>query len=81
MIQSSVWEAALAEGKAEGKAEGTLAALRELCREQVRKHHPALFSKALSAIDSCSDAERLKSWVIEATDHDDAAFARLLGLS
>jgi hypothetical protein len=38
MIPSSVWEAAYAEGR----AEGGLAVVRDLCREQVRRHHPAL---------------------------------------
>lgn len=84
MIQSSVWRAAWAEGeaegKAEGKAEGELQALRELCREQVRKHHPTLLPGAETAIDACKDAARLKTWVLEATEHDHDVFARLLGL-
>ena len=52
MIQSSVWQAALAEGqaegkavgKAEGKAEGLVEGLRIACRGQVRRHHPDLLA-------------------------------------
>jgi predicted transposase YdaD len=76
MIQSSVWRAAWAEGEAEGE----LQALRDLCREQVRKHHPSLLPRAEAAISACDDRARLKTWVLEATEHDHDAFARLLHL-
>ena len=62
MIQSSVWQAA--------QAEGTLAAFREFCREQVRKHHPALLERAGPLIDTCGDLDRLKAWALGATDFD-----------
>jgi predicted transposase YdaD len=84
MIQSSIWQAAQAEGKAEGraegKAEGALANAREFCREQVRKHHPALVESVWPLIDACDDVGRLKAWFLGATDYDDEGFARFLGL-
>jgi flagellar biosynthesis/type III secretory pathway protein FliH len=84
MIQSSVWQAALAEGqaegKAEGKAEGLVEGLRMACRVQMRRHHPNLLARAEPSIDACSDPERLQLWVVEASVLDDEAFARLFGL-
>jgi predicted transposase YdaD len=84
MIQSSVWQAALAEGqaegKAEGKAEGLVEGLRMACRGQIRRHHPNLLARAEPLIEACSDRERLQAWVVEASELDHDAFARLIGL-
>lgn len=76
MIQSSVWQAALAEGQAEGR----LRAEREVCIELIRKRHPALLAKAIPAIEACEDHEKLGDWILSAGDLDDAGFARLLGI-
>jgi hypothetical protein len=76
MIQSSVWQAALAEGKAEGE----LIALRESCLELVRKHHPVLLSKATPLIETCNDPGLLKIWLLAASDPDEPTFVRLLGI-
>jgi hypothetical protein len=92
MIPSSVWQAAYAEGFAEGRAEGLaegraeslaeggLAVFRDLCREQVRRHHPALLESAGPLIDACDDLGRLKAWFLRATEYDDEGYARFLGL-
>ena len=80
MIQSSVWQAALAEGQAEGKAEGLVEGLRMACRVQMRRHHPNLLARAEPLIEACSDRERLQAWVVEASELDHDAFARLIGL-
>jgi hypothetical protein len=81
MIQSSVWQAALAEGQAEGKAEGLVEGLRLACRVQIRRHHPNLLARAEPLVDGCSDPERLQVWVVEASELQDEAFARLIGLA
>ena len=81
MIQSSVWQAALAEGQAEGKAEGLVEGLRMACRVQMRRHHPSLLVRAEPFIEACNDPERLQVWVVEASELDHEAFARLIGLA
>jgi predicted transposase YdaD len=79
MIQSSVWQAALAEGKEEGRAEG-LRAEREVCVELIRKRHPALLAKAIPVVEACADHTKLGAWILSAGDLDDASFASLLGI-
>ena len=54
--------------------------LRMACRGQVRRHHPNLLARAEPLIEACGDRERLQVWVVEASELDHAAFARLLGL-
>jgi predicted transposase YdaD len=84
MIQSSVWQAAWSEGKAEGKAEGRvegiLAEQRTLCLELIKLHHPGLSAKAAAAVQACSEPAALRTWILKATQLDDPAFARLLGI-
>jgi len=75
MIQSSVWQAALAEGKAEG-----LQAERGLCLEFIKRHHPSLLPKAKACVDACTDPAVLRNWILSAGQLDDAGFARLLGI-
>jgi hypothetical protein len=81
MIQSSVWQAALAEGEAKGKAEGEVTALKDACLELVRKHHPAMLPKATPIVEGCDDPGLLKDWLLAASDPDEVALARRLGLS
>ena len=76
MIQSSVWQAALAEGR----AEGIEAERKELCLELTSRHHPRLLPKAKNAIGSCTDPAVLRNWILSAGQLDDPAFARLLGI-
>ena len=89
MIQSSVWQAAWAEGKqegeaegkAEGEAKGRLETERELCLALVKKHHPALLAKAAPVVEACDDPGLLRTWVLSASDDDEKSFATLLGLT
>jgi hypothetical protein len=39
---------------------------RELCREIVGRCHPTLLNWAIPVIESCTDPDRLKSWVVQA---------------
>ena len=72
MIQSSVWQAAWAEGvQAEQKG---------LCLEFIKRHHPGLLPKAKACVDACTDPAVLRDWILSAGDLDDAGFARLLGI-
>ena len=92
MIQSSVYQEALAEGEAkgrvegeakgrvEGEAKGRVEAERDLCVEMVREYHPRLLEHAVPVIQGCSDAALLKHWVLLAPRTSDEEFARLLGL-
>ncbi len=88
VMQSSLWQEALAEGQARGLAEGEARGLaegavlaeRQLCAAVVRKHHPKLLSLAGKAIASCDDPKTLTRWVLAAPDLTDEEYARLLGL-
>ena len=84
VMRNSIWEAAMAEGEAKGLAEGQAKGMvedrRALCLELARKHHPALLAEARTVIEACNDLERLKGWILGASDADDAGFARMLGL-
>lgn len=77
MIQSSVWNEAVKEGRNEGQ----LQAERRLCTKMVEKYHPALAASAMPAIEACSDPDRLEEWVVSAPDLDDEAYARLLNIA
>ena len=79
MIQSSVWQAAWAEGKAECRAED-IEAERGLCLEFIKRHHPGLLPKAKGCVDACTDLAALRNWISTAGQLDDAGFARLLGI-
>ncbi len=87
MIQSSVWQAAeaegrakgLAEGRAEGRAEG-LAAERDLCADLVRELHPTIADRALPVVASCADPIVLKRWALLAAKGTDADLLKDLGL-
>jgi hypothetical protein len=61
MIQSSVWQAAWAEGRAEG-----LRATRDLCLELIRRRHPALLTKATPVVEACEDHALLCDWILRA---------------
>ena len=81
MIQSSVWNEALKEGRVEGRVEGLLQAQRRLCVMMVEKYHPALIRVARPAIDACPEPARLEEWVVSAPDLDDESYARLLEIA
>jgi hypothetical protein len=81
MIQSSVWQAALAEGEAKGEANGELKALRQACIDLIRKHHPALLPQATPAAMACQDPNVLRDWLLASSDPDEAALAQLVGVS
>jgi hypothetical protein len=76
MIQSSLYTEGLAEGRVEGRVEGE----RELCVALAQKHHPAVFDRARSIIETCPDPDRLKTWALSASDLSDDEFLNLLGL-
>ena len=79
MIESSLYTEALAEGLAAGEAKGRLRGEREVCTALVRKHHPAVFDRAIPIIDGCDDPARLKEWALAASDLSDSDFLKLLG--
>jgi len=74
MMESSLYR----EGLANGRSEGRLAAERELCAALARKYHPAVFERVRPLIESCQDPDRLRDWVLRASDLADADFVRLL---
>jgi predicted transposase YdaD len=84
MMESSLYQAGLAEGRSEGlsegRSEGRLEAAREVCAALARKHHPAVFDRARPLIDSCQDLARLREWALGASDLSDADFLKLLGV-
>lgn len=75
MMQSSIWQEALAEGK----AEGALDAERRLCLDLVRRHHPKLADRAEPAIAACEDPATLHAWCLAASEPS-ADLATLMGL-
>jgi len=85
IMQSSIWQEAEAKGREEGREEGraegreqVLRVERELCREIVRRCHPALLDWAVPVIESCADPEKLKSWVVQAPTLSAEDYHRLL---
>jgi predicted transposase YdaD len=84
MIQSSIYEWGLAEGRTQGRTQGLseglsagrLEAERDLCLALVAKHHPAILDRARPLIEACADPVRLKDWALTASDLDAAAFLR-----
>ena len=88
MIQSSVWQAAeaeglakgLAEGEAKGVAKGVAKGEREVCSDLVRELHPAIADRALPVIGSCDDPAALKRWALLAAKGTDAELLKELGL-
>lgn len=76
--KSRMWElesSLYIEGKAEGRAETG----REWCAMLAQKHHPAVFERVEGVIAKCDDADRLKEWILVASDLSDAEFVALLG--
>jgi hypothetical protein len=80
MIQSSVWQAALEEGRAKGLAEGVAKGEREVCSDLVRDLHPAIADRVLPVIESCSDRAAFKRWALLAAKGTDADLLKELGL-
>jgi len=88
MIQSSVWQAAEAEGRAKGLDEGMAKGLakgraegRELCADLVRELHPMIAERALPVVESCSDPAALKRWALLAAKGTDADLLKDLGVA
>ncbi len=93
IVQSSVWQAALNEGRVEGlnegrveglnegRAEGRVEAEREVCSDLVRELHPTIAQRAQSVIESCSDPAVLKRWALLAAKGTDADLLKDLGLA
>lgn len=89
LMQSSLWQEALAEGRQEGRQEGLrrgrrqgrLRTARALCRALVARYHPTFVEQAGPAIDACDDLTLLEHWSLETPAATPAAFARLLGLT
>jgi len=80
MMQSSVWQAAEAEGMVKGRVEGRIDAERELCADLVRELHPTIAERALPVVALCSDPAALKRWVLLAAKGTDADLLKSLGL-
>jgi len=88
IMQSIIWQEAraeglqegLQEGLAKGRLEGELRAERRVCREMVKRYHPALLEEATPTIDACVDLTRLQSWTLEAPALSDEDCRRLLSV-
>lgn len=73
MMESSVWQEAVAEGqakgrllgRAEGRVEGRVEGEREACLALIAAYHPELLEHLRPAIERCHDAARLKTWLVQ----------------
>jgi predicted transposase YdaD len=80
--ESSVWQEAVAIGEAKGLAlgrvEGRVEGERESCLALVAEFHPELLAGLHPAIESCSDAARLKAWLVRIPRLSPEALVRLI---
>ena len=75
--QSPLYQQAEAEGEAKGRAEG-LAAQRATFLKLVSRKHPELLELAASRAERCDNPGQLEAWILEASERDGEALARLL---
>jgi len=70
LMESSIYREGRAKGRTEGRAEGQLITARELCRAAVRKWHPRVSHRVLTAIEKCTDVAALKDVNLNASEWD-----------
>jgi predicted transposase YdaD len=90
MMESSVWQEAVAigqargmalgrvEGKAEGRVEGKVEGEREACLALVAEFHPELLDSLRPVVERCRDAARLKAWLVQIPRLSPEALVRLI---
>lgn len=78
MMESSVWQEAVAEGQVQGRLEGRVEGERESCLALVAEYHPALLDSLGPLIERCNDAARLKSWLVQIPRLSPEALLRLI---